>query len=154
MVTPEGHIKIAVKATYLGFSGWRYDYAFANMDFARADTDCCEPNMRIKSNEGIREIRIPITAAGATSAAFVDADMDASNNWTVSQSGGELIFSAPDGNTLDWGSLYSASFVSKAAPVVSDVNLVVAAPGSPSSYSATGLIGPAATDVLFRSGFD
>lgn len=153
LVTPEGHIKIAVKATY-GFQGWRYDYAFANMDFARADTDCCEPNMRIKSNEGIREIRIPITAAGATSAAFVDADMDASNNWTVSQSGGELIFSAPDGNTLDWGSLYSASFVSPAAPVTSDVNLVVANIGMPSSYSATGLIGPAATDVLFRSGFD
>ena len=155
LVTPEGHIKIAVKATYLGFAGWRYDYAFANMDFARADTDCCEPNLHIKDNEGIREIRIPITAVGVTSPTFTDADMDVGNKWTVSQSGGYLVFTAPPGgNSLDWGSLYSASFVSKAAPVTSDVNLVVSAPGSPSSYSASGLIGPAATDVLFRSGFD
>lgn len=154
LATPEGHIKVAVKATYVGFQGWRYDYAFANLDFARADTDCCEPNMRIKSNQGIREIRIPITAAGATSPTFADADMNANNDWTISQSGGYLIFSAPDGNTLDWGSLFSVSFVSQAAPVTSDLDLVVAAPGSPSSYNATGLMGPAASDVIFRSGFD
>ncbi len=155
LATPEGHIKIAVKATYVGFAGWRYDYAFANMDFSRADTDCCEPNLRVKANEGIREIRIPITAAGATSPTFVDADMDPGNDWAVSQSGGYLIFSAPIGsNNLDWGSLYFLSFVSPAAPVLSDVNLVVANIGTPSSYNATGLFGPAASDLVFRSGFD
>ncbi|MGB4858386.1 MAG: hypothetical protein WBP11_03560 [Dokdonella sp.] len=155
LMTPEGHIKIAVKATYIGFAKWRYDYAFANMDFARADVDCCEPNLRVKSNKGIREIRIPITGAGVTTPRFVDADMDASNNWTVSQSGGYLIFTAPTGsNSLDWGSLYSASFVSPATPVRSDLNLVVAHPGTPSSYNATGLFGPAASDIVFRSGFD
>lgn len=154
LVTPEGHIKIASKATNMG-SSWRYDYVFANLDFARADTDCCEPNLRVKSNEGIREIRIPITSDGVSTARFVDADMDAGNDWAVSQVGGYLVFSAPiGGNNLDWGSLYSASFTSLAAPVRSDVKLVVANIGSPSSYDATGLIAPAISDVIFRSGFD
>ncbi|MBX3635482.1 MAG: hypothetical protein KF683_08885 [Rubrivivax sp.] len=37
--TPEGHVKVASRATDLGGGRWRYDYAVMNLDFARAQTE-------------------------------------------------------------------------------------------------------------------
>jgi hypothetical protein len=153
----EGHAKVAVKVTDLGDGNWRYDYAVMNFDFARAVTEGAEPNLRVVSNRGFDSFRVAV-APGATLGAitFRDGDRDSGNDWTASTAGDAVTWTAPAGNTLDWGTLFSFSKVVNGAPVAADVNLHVAEAGSPAAFDVSSL-GPGATvptDIVFKDGFD
>lgn len=157
MAVAEGHVKIAVKATYIGGVNleWRYNYAFANLDFSRALTSGNEPNLRVLRNDGFDQIAIPIPAAGVTNIQFKDADDNPGNDWTVSQGNGSLLLTAPaESNRLNWGNLYSLSFVSRTAPTVSSLRLRIAEPGMPSSLLVGKLLAPAIGDLIYRQGFE
>ena len=154
----EGHAKLAVKATDLGNGTWRYDYAVMNFDFARAVTQSQAghgPDPRVVSNMGFDSLSIPAGGTiGATT--FSNGTVDGANAWTASNANGSVIWTAPTGGTLDWGTMYSYSIVSSSAPVAGTATLHVAQSGTPASYDIATLV-PAPSgpdDRLFTDGFD
>ena len=64
-------------------------------------------------------IRRKAAAAGVTLSdfAFSDADEDSGNDWSVTQAATTLRWQAPEGHTLDWGTLYRFSFTADRAPL-------------------------------------
>jgi hypothetical protein len=155
----EGHAKVAVKVTDLGDGTWRYDYAVMNFDFARAVTagqgSGHGPDPRVVSNMGFDSLSVPAGGTiGATT--FSNGTVDGSNAWTDSNANGSVIWTAPTGATLDWGTMYSYSIVSSSAPVAGNATLHVAESGTPASYDVATLV-PAPSgpdDRLFTDGFD
>ncbi len=155
----EGHAKVAVKVTDLGDGTWRYDYAVMNFDFARAVTagqgSGHGPDPRVVSNMGFDSLSVPAGGTiGATT--FSNGTVDGSNAWTASNANGSVIWTAPTGATLDWGTMYSYSIVSSSAPVAGNATLHVAESGTPASYDVATLV-PAPSgpdDRLFTDGFD
>jgi hypothetical protein len=170
LASDEGHTRVAVKTKELascpagsGLSGtcWRYDYAVHNFDFARIVTGAAPndlpPNLRILSNKGFQSFTIPVGAAGVyvdPTGHFADIDIDPANNWTVSTSGGAVTWTAPDGNELNWGTLFRFSLVSNVAPDadrVAALSLGVAGPGTPASLEADIMVpGSGAGPVEFQ----
>ena len=159
LAVAEGHAKVAVKVTDLGDGTWRYDYAVMNFDFARAvmqnQGSGHGPDPRVVSNMGFDTLTIP---AGGTigTTTFRNGTVDNANSWTSSTSNGAITWTAPEGATLDWGTMYSYSIVSSSAPVAGTATLHVAQDGTPVSYDVATLV-PAPTapdDTLFTDGFD
>jgi hypothetical protein len=155
----EGHAKVAVKVTDLGDGTWRYDYAVMNFDFARAVLEGQGaghgPDPRVVRNMGFDSLSIP---AGGTIGAtrFSNGTVDGANAWTASNAEGVVTWTAPEGGTLDWGTMYSYSIVSSSAPVAGTATLHVAEAGTPASYDVATLV-PAPTgpdDTVFTDGFD
>ncbi|MBL8299121.1 MAG: hypothetical protein JNN30_12350 [Rhodanobacteraceae bacterium] len=170
----EGHTRVAVKARDLGGGQWRYDYAVMNVDFARGVTsgtpsydDDATPAQRFRviHNYGYDSFSLPLPAGATVSGIeFSDGDLDTANNWTSSNSGGRLTWTAPVNpapapgvpavlNPLNWGTLYRFSFIANLAPAAADIELRVAQAGTPASYAAT-VIAPAPSDVIFVSNFE
>ena len=155
----EGHAKLAVKVTDLGNGSWRYDYAVMNLDYARAVTQAADenggPDPRVLSNKGFDSFTVPAGGTiGATT--FSNGTLDTTGLWAESTADGAVTWTAPDGGTLDWGTLYSYSITTTSAPVAGSATLHVAQSGSPASYDVATLV-PGATgpdDVVFASGFD
>ena len=155
----EGHVKVAVKATDLGGGQWRYDYAVMNFDFARAVVQAQGsghgPDPRVVSNKGFDSISLP---AGGTLGAmtFSNGSVDSSGSWSSSVTDGVVTWTAPDGGTLDWGTMYSYSITSTSAPTQGTVTLHIAQDGTPTSYDVATLVpsGTTVTDRIFQSGFD
>jgi len=160
LVAPEGHAKVAVKVTDLGNGKWRYNYAVMNFDFARAETQGAEPNLRVVSNQGFDSFGLPVATGVSILSPASDLGGTAANgNWRSSIASGQLTWSnngslggigshgAPPVNlpTLDWGTLYSFSFISNAAPVSGTATLHVALAGTPASYSVATLVPGGAT---------
>ena len=159
LAVTEGHAKVAVKVTDLGDGTWRYDYAVMNFDFARAVTqgqgEGHGPDPRVVSNMGFDSLTIP---AGGTigTTKFSNGTVDGENAWTESSADGSVTWTAPEGGTLDWGTMYSYSIVSSSAPVAGNATLHVAESGTPASYDVATLV-PAPSgpdDRLFTDGFD
>ncbi len=155
----EGHAKVAVKVTDLGDGTWRYDYAVMNFDFARAVTagqgTGHGPDPRVVSNMGFDSLSIPAGGAiGATN--FRNGTVDNANAWTSSTTDGTVTWTAPQGATLDWGTMYSYSIVSSTGPVAGNATLHVAEDGTPASYDVATLVpAPSAPDdTVFTDGFD
>ena len=145
VVTPEGRIKVAVKATDLGNGRWRYDYAAMNLDFARTQTVGSEPNIRLLKSLGFDNIRIPVGTATVTDLVFSDGDTNAGNDWVASIQDGRLTWSAISRtNALNWGTMFRFSFIVNQAPVPSAITLHIAAPDARDNLLATGLLAPAA----------
>lgn len=142
--TPEGHVKVASRATDLGGGRWRYDYAVMNLDFARAQTEGAEPNLRVLSNRGLSAFEVPSGGGTVTDLVFGDGDLDPSNDWTASVSGGNVRWSAPAGHSLDWGTLFRFSFITDKGPARNTFSLDVAGAGEPSRLKSTGLVAPQA----------
>lgn len=152
---PEGHAKVAVKVTALGNGKWRYNYAVMNFDFARAETQGSEPNLRVLSNKGFDSFSIPVPAGVSVLAPASDAGgTEVNGNWRAKIANGQLTFSN-DGSlggigtrdtpsaslpTLDWGTLYSFSFIASAPPASGSTTLHVATTGTPSSYAVSALV--------------
>jgi hypothetical protein len=160
LASSEGHAKVAVKVTDLGGGKWRYNYAVMNFDFARAETQGAEPNLRVLSNKGFDSFGVPVGAGVSILSPASDLGGTALNgNWRSSIASGQLTWSnngslggiGSHGQppvilpTLDWGTLYSFSFISNAAPVAGTATLHVALAGSPAGYDVATLVPGAAS---------
>ena len=160
LVAPEGHAKVAVKATDLGAGQWRYDYAVMNFDFARAlmqPADGSGPNPRVLGNRGFDRFAIPLpTSAVVVSTSFSNGTHDAADAWSVDRAGDELAWVAPVDASLDWGTLYSFSVTLAAAPTEGASALRVAEAGSPAAYEVATLVPDVIdpNDVIFTDGFE
>jgi hypothetical protein len=152
MVTAEGNVKVAAKSTNLGNGRWRYDYAVMNLDFARAQTQGAEPNLRVISNLGLNGFTVPVGSATITDVVFSDGDLDSSNDWTGSISGRNITWSAPAGHALNWGTLFRFSFVANFGPIKTNFALNVANTGLPQVLKGTGTIGPSPSRVIGPGG--
>jgi hypothetical protein len=156
----EGHAKVAVKATDLGDGTWRYDYAVMNFDFARAVMDPVDgsgANPRVLGNRGFDSFSVPLPSSQAVVAtSFSDGTADAANPWTVSTTGDRVSWNAPEGESLDWGTLYSFSLTVAAAPVEGNSSLHVAETGTPAAYEVATLVPDVVVpnDLIFQDGFD
>lgn len=102
----DGRIAVAVKVTGPNNGMWHYEYAVHNIDNSR----------------GAASFRIPVCAnATVNNLSFRDIDRNFLNNWTATVSGGEIVFTAPPENPLNWNLLFNFGFDSDAAPVAGDV---------------------------------
>ncbi|MGB0134400.1 hypothetical protein [Dokdonella sp.] len=164
IVSGEGHTKVGVKVFDLGGGSWRYDYVVMNYDFARPFTEGSEPNLRVVHNFGFDQFSLPVSAGITVSSfSFSDGDMDPGNDWTVSNAGGTLRWSAPLNpnppantpavlNPLNWGTMYRFSFVADSPSGPGGVNLHVAESGVPQTFAADVLV--PANDTIFVHGFE
>ena len=146
VVTPEGRLKVAVKATSLGGGLWRYDYAVMNLDFARPWTEGAEPNLRVNRALGFDNFGVPVGSATVTDLVFSDGDLVSSNNWTPVIRDGRLTWwSSSRTNALNWGTLFRFSFTINQAPVASAVTLHIAADNSRDLVNVPGVLAPEST---------
>ena len=156
----EGHVKVAVKVTDNGDGTYRYDYAVMNFDFARAVTETPPagggPDPRVISNKGFDSFAVPAGGTiGATT--FSNGTLDSTGLWTESVANGAITWSAPDGGSLDWGTMYSYSITSSAAPIAGNATLHVAQSGTPATYDVATLVPGSSVDPndpVFDNGFD
>ena len=145
LAVDEGHAKLAVRVTNLGSGTWRYDYALHNLDFSRPVTQGSGNNLRVLSSTGFNRFSIPVPSGAAiTDIWFSDGDLDAGNDWPATVANGEISWSAPAGNTLDWGVLYSFSMTANHPPVTSAGKVHVAEAGTPASFVVESLAPDAA----------
>lgn len=143
VVTPEGRIKVAVKATDVGGGRWRYDYAVMNLDFARTQTEGSEPNLRLVKSMGFDNLTVPVGSATVTDLAFSDGDVDATNDWAPTIFDGRLTWtSAARSNTLTWGTMFRFTFIVNQPPVPSAVTLHIAADNARDTLLAPGVLAP------------
>lgn len=107
-VTYDGKFYVGSHVSPNGNGTYHYEYVVHNRD----------------NHGGNAEFRIPL-CAGATysNAGFKDVDLDASNDWSISRIGDELVFSAPVGNAQPWNTLFNFWFDSDAAPVDGNVTI-------------------------------
>lgn len=149
----DGHTKVAVRVVDLGNGQWRYHYAVHNLDFSRAVTAGVEPNLDVLSNKGFDRFRVAIPAdVSVIDNRFSDGDLSAGNDWSFSNSGGYLTWTAPTGNSLDWGSLYLFSVTTSSPPTTSSSELQPATAGTPSVYTVATLA--PASDIIFQHSFE
>lgn len=158
--TAEGHFRVSVRVTDLGDGRWRYRYVVMNFDFARAVIDpahASEPDLKVLSNAGFDSLSVPLPFRLALQALdFGDADRDSGNDWSAQQGDHALDWQAPTDNTLDWGLLYSFTFVAPTAPQPADVTLHVATAvsGQPASYAVPSLAPAPLPDAIFDDSFE
>ena len=153
LASTDGHTKVAVRVVDLGNGQWRYHYAVHNLDFSRAVTAGVEPNLDVISNKGFDRFRVAVPAGIAIiDSRFSDGDLNAGNDWSFSNAGGYLTWTAPAGNSLDWGSLYLFTVTTSSPPSAGSSELQPATAGSPSLYTVTTLA--PASDTIFQHGFE
>ncbi|MEC7584729.1 MAG: hypothetical protein VYE77_10455 [Planctomycetota bacterium] len=113
--TDEGTFYVASKVTPISGNDYRYEYAIQNVDNSR----------------GAAAMRIPL-GSGVTASNFFFRDIDdnALNEWTASQVGNEVIFTAPAGNPLNWNTIYNFGFDADLAPGAGVCRLDQARPGA------------------------
>ncbi len=149
----EGHTKVAVRVVNLGNGQYRYHYAVHNLDFARAVTAGAEPNLDVLSNKGFDRFRIALPAGvSITENRFSDGDLNAGNDWTFSTTGGYLTWTAPAGNSLDWGSLYLFSITTSALPAAGTSELRPATAGLQATFDVSTLA--PVSDIIFAHDFE
>jgi len=125
--TGEGRLQLAVTTTDLGGGQVHYEYALMNFDFDRQ----------------VRSFQIPLEpGVSVSNVDFADADVLAGNDWTVTTGPFFVRFTAPPGNEMDWGTLYSFGFDANAAPVAAQANLGALEPG-PGGAVSIATLGPA-----------
>jgi hypothetical protein len=97
----DGRFAVAVKVTPLAGGMWHYEYAVHNID----------------NNRGGATFRLPLTSAvNVSNVGFRDNNSNLLDQWTFSQTAGELTWTAPGGNALDWNSIYNFYFDCDTAP--------------------------------------
>jgi hypothetical protein len=110
----DGRVYVAVRVTGPVAGVYHYEYAVHNRDNAR----------------GIGAFKLPICGnASISNVGFKDVDTDAGNDWTFSNSGTEIAWTA-GATPLRWNSFYNFWFDSTQAPVAASSTLVQAAPGA------------------------
>lgn len=155
VTTVQGSLHLAVKVTSIGNGKYRYDYALMNRDFGIPITAGTEPNMDLQSYHGVAALRLPVAAASLIEGfQFYDGDGTAVDDWSLSRSGNTLTVSAPDGTSLDWGSLYRITFVADSAPVSGQAAMTLATSGVLADPSVQTLVPEANTTRIFGDGFE
>lgn len=150
---PEGHIKVAAKTANLGGGLYRFDYAVMNFDFGIPDTQGSEPNLQVKSNDGLVSFTVPFgTGANITNLTFSDGDTDAMNDWSTSMDASSVTWTAPLDASLNWGSMMSFSLTADLAPTSSDVAMVTADTSGTDVIFADSLIPSGAVVPTFSVG--
>ncbi len=97
----DGRVSVAVKVTGPTNGFWHYEYVAHNID----------------NHRGVASFRLPLCpSARVRDVGFRDIDQDALNQWVATRSGGELAFSAPAANPLNWNSMFNFWFETDAAP--------------------------------------
>lgn len=112
----DGRFYVAVRVTGPNNGMYHYEYSVFNRD----------------NNRQGASLRIPVcTNATVTNMSFRDPDHTSGNDWTVSRTGHELVFTAPpaDANNLTWGNLFNFSFDCDMAPSNGTVSIDQAKPG-------------------------
>jgi len=137
-----GRVRVAVDASALDDGRWRYRYAVMNLDYAHAEIDPARPappDLRVVAAHGFDRFSVPLpVGVDVATLAFADADRDPTNDWTARIADGALVWTAPPAaNTLDWGTLYTFSFVANAAPVAGGVGLRAVATASEAASDYT-----------------
>jgi hypothetical protein len=144
VTTPEGNVKVAMKAISLGGGLWRYHYAVMNLDFSRPQTEGAEPNLRVLRNLGFDNFTVPVGANTVTDLVFSDGDLDAVNDWVPAIRDGRLTWTATTrGNALNWGTMFRFSFTTNVAPSSSAVTMHVAADNTRDVLRANNVLAPA-----------
>jgi len=78
----------------------------------------------IDNSRGSAALHIPAcTSAQILNIGFKDIDSNALNQWTSSAAGGELVFTAPANNPLNWNEIFNFWFDSDAVPGAGSVTL-------------------------------
>lgn len=104
----DGRFAVGVKVTGPVGGMWHYEYAVHNID----------------NNRGGASFRLPIcSSARVSNAGFKDIDADPLDDWSMSRQNGELVFTAPANNPLNWNEIFNFWFDSDAAPVQGQVHL-------------------------------
>ncbi|MFY9342189.1 MAG: hypothetical protein WAT39_06860 [Planctomycetota bacterium] len=102
----DGHFLVAVKVTPLGGGLYHYEYAVHNFD----------------NHRGGATLRIPVCpTTPVTNVTFRDPNGNPLDDWTMSRSGAELVFTAPATNPLDWNNLFNFGFDCDVAPIAGSV---------------------------------
>jgi hypothetical protein len=97
----DGRVFVAVKVTGPVAGLYHYEYALHNRDNAR----------------GVSGFRLPICRqVPVSNVRFHDVDSNAANEWSTTQTKGELVFWTVD-NPLQWNSIFNFSFDTTAWPV-------------------------------------
>jgi hypothetical protein len=133
----EGQVAVATRVIRLPDGRFRYDYALANFDFARAVTDpaTSEPNLRVLRTLGLSGAELQLLdGATVDSSEFRDGDATLPNDWVAAPAGADLRWSAPAGATLDWGRQVFLRVVSPSPPATGQMRLLVAEAGAPAQY--------------------
>jgi len=151
LVTAEGRVRLAVRATPLGDGRWRYDYALMNLDFARAQTQGSEPNLRVLHNYGFDRILLEIPAGLAIESSEWSDGAGLLTPWAGERNGDRYGWAATEpAASLTWGSLLRLSLVANAAPVAASAELRIQEPGTPATLTLETL----APAELFGDGFE
>ncbi len=149
--TGEGQAKLVAKAIRLAGGQARYHYALMNVDFSRAVTEGQPPNLRVLRNLGFRSFEVPVFGA-ISDIRFYDGDDSAANDWTFERIGDRLVWTAPAGNELNWGTLFSFSFEAPSFPSPALATLGVAEPGLPAAHVIPTVMSN--SDALLSDSFD
>jgi len=117
VVTPDGHLRVAVRTKALDEGRTRYEYAVMNEDFAVATTTGAEPDLRIRSSRGVDRFTVPLPyGTTITDLSFTDADTIQDNDWVSRVDETTVSWSAPEKGSLTWGTLYTFGFTTTAKP--------------------------------------
>jgi hypothetical protein len=111
-----GRVHLAVVTADLGGGAFHYEYALMNFDFERQ----------------IHSFSLPVGSGQTLSnAGFGDTDGDPLNDWTPSLADLHITWTAPAGNALDWGTLFSFRMDVDAPPAETTATLAPLQAGSP-----------------------
>jgi hypothetical protein len=125
----DGRVFVAVRVTGPVAGIYHYEYAIHNRDNAR----------------GINSFRLPhCSSTPVTNAGFDDVDTDGTNSWTLTQSGGELVWTTAN-NPLKWNSFYNFWFDSPLPPSSGNSTVVQANPGAGAASFTIGTTVPTFT---------
>ena len=138
---PDGHVLIAARVRRDG-GAYRYDYAVANFDFARATTEGAEPNLRVTSNRGLDAFSVEHAhGAAASASAYRDGDATVANDWSATTDLAKTTWQAPNAAAhLPWGQLTSFTLHSPHPPGEGVATLVPVGAGEAGSLQAATLV--------------
>ncbi|WP_395374723.1 hypothetical protein [Marinicella sp. W31] len=138
IVTSQGHLTVAVKVSDEGNGTFRYNYMVENFDF---DPRLNEYNIGLPDSNTF------------TNFVFADIDSDSNNDWTATHANGVLNIAAPVDNEQHWGKLFSFSFTTDAPPTPGILKLGSSSAAN-SEITASSLLVPTDTDIIFIDGFE